>query len=87
MAKDNKKSLVPKSTLIIRLIAGMYLLYLSYELFMGLNAPDGAPMGVSVAVAILFVICGLVLVIVSGRDFIKGKYEGGTMDDSSYEDK
>lgn len=82
MAKDKKKVLVPKSTLIIRLIAGGYLIYLAYELFMGLsaNTGDGAPIGVSIAAAVLFAVCGLVLVIFSGRDFLKGNFKGGIMD-------
>ena len=37
MAKDKKKVLFPKSTLIIRLIAGGYLVYLAYELLIGLR--------------------------------------------------
>lgn len=88
MANDKKKPLVPKSSLIIRLVAGMYLIYLAYELFMGLNvnAADGAPMGVSIAAAVVFAICGLVLVIFSGKDFLKGNFQGGIMDVSE-EDK
>ena len=82
MAKDKKKMLVPKSTLVIRLIAGGYLIYLAYELLTGLSTatPDGAPMGVSVAAAVVFAICGLILVIFSGRDFLKGNFQGGIMD-------
>ena len=89
MAKDKKKTLVPKSTLVIRLIAGGYLIYLAYELFMGLgaNTTDGAPMGVSIAAALVFAICGLILVIFSGRDFIKGNFQGGIMDISEEENK
>ena len=71
-----------KSGLIIRLIAGMYLFYLAYELFMGLgeNISDGAPKGVSVAVAVIFVIFGFIFVFFSGRDFLNGNYQGGIMD-------
>lgn len=85
MANDKKKRLIPKSTLIIRLIAGMYLIYLAYELFMGLNAADGAPVGVSVAAAVFFLVCGLILIIFSGKDFLKGNYESGIMDVSHNE--
>ena len=67
MKKNRKKPLLPKSSLIIRLIAGMYLIYLAYELFMGLNAADGAPVMVSVGAAILFLICGLILVFLVER--------------------
>lgn len=82
MVNDKKKPLVPKSTLIIRLIAGGYLIYLAYELFMGLSTKtvEGAPMGVSIASAVVFCICGLVLVFFSGRDFLKGNFQGGIMD-------
>lgn len=86
MANDKKKPLLPKSTLIIRLVAGMYLIYLAYELFMGLNATDGAPAGVSVAAAVVFVVCGLILVIFSGKDFLKGNFQGGIMDVSENEE-
>lgn len=87
MTRESKKPLVSKSTLIIRLIAGMYLLYLAYELFMGLNATDGAPVMVSLAAAIGFAIIGLILVFFSGKDFIKGNFEGGIMDVSGMENE
>lgn len=89
MAKNKKKTLVPKSTLVIRLIAGGYLIYLAYELFMGLRAktPDSAPMGVSIGAAVIFAICGLILVFFSGRDFLKGNFQGGIMDVSEGEEK
>ncbi len=86
MANDKKKPLVPKSSLIIRLIAGMYLIYLAYELFMGLNAGEGAPVGVSIGAGVVFVVCGLILVIVSGKDFLKGNFQGGIMDVSEEKD-
>ena len=80
MTNNNKRPLTTKSSLIIRLIAGMYLVYLAYELFMGLNEAEGAPIAVAVGAAIIFVICGVVLVFVSGRDFLKGNFQGGIMD-------
>ena len=80
MEKNKKKPLLPKSSLIIRLVIGMYLIYLAYELFMGLNAADGAPTMVSVGAAVLFLICGFILVFFSGKDFLKGNYQGGIMD-------
>ena len=88
MAKDKKKALLPKSSLIIRLIAGGYLIYLAYELFMGLgaNTGEGAPMGVTIGAAVVFAICGLILVIMNGRDFLKGNFQGGIMDVSKEED-
>ena len=84
MAKDKKKVLFPKSTLIIRLIAGGYLVYLAYELLIGLrnNTADSAPVAVTVGAAVLFAICGLILVVINGKDFLKGNYQGGIMDPS-----
>ena len=78
--EKNKKPLLPKSTLIIRLIAGGYLIYLAYELLMGLNQTEGAPMPVTIGAAFVFAVCGLVLVIMNGRDFLKGNFKGGIMD-------
>lgn len=88
MANNKKKALLPKSSLIIRLIAGGYLIYLAYELFMGLgaNTGEGAPMGVTIGAAVVFAICGLILVIMNGRDFFKGNFQGGIMDVSKEED-
>lgn len=88
MANNKKKALLPKSSLIIRLIAGGYLIYLAYELFMGLgaNTGEGAPIGVTIGAAIIFAISGLILVIINGRDFLKGKFQGGIMDVSKEDD-
>ena len=87
MGKDKKKKLLPKSSLVIRFIAGMYLVYLAYELFMGLSAniEGGAPQAVSIGSAVVFGVCGLILVIFSGKDFIKGNFQGGIMDTSEEE--
>lgn len=89
MVNDKKKSLLPKSTLVIRLIVGGYLVYLAYELILGLKekTPDGAPVGLSVGAAVVFAICGLLLVIFSGKDFLKGNFQGGTMDVSTEDDR
>ena len=86
MAKDNKRPLTTKSSLIIRLIAGMYLIYLAYELFMGLNSAEGAPKALVIGAAVIFIIFGAVLAIVSGKAFLKGEFQGGIMDTSAAED-
>ena len=78
----NKKSLLPKSTLIIRLIAGMYLIYLAYELGMGLldATAEGAPTPLIIFAVIAFAVVGLILAIISGKAFLKGEFQGGIMD-------
>ena len=87
MEKDKKKTLLPKSSLIIRLVAGMYLVYLSYQLFMGLgsNTAENAPLAVSLTAAIGFGICGLILVITNIREFLRGNFQGGILDVSEKE--
>ena len=87
MKENKKKPLLPKSTLIIRLVAGMYLIYLAYELFMGLleKTSEGAPIGVSIAAIVVFLICGLILTITSGKSFLKGEFQGGIMDQTTEE--
>ena len=56
MANNNKRPTSTKTSLIIRLVAGMYLVYLAYELFMGMNESQGAPVAVSVGAAVIFLI-------------------------------
>lgn len=87
MSKDKKKPLIPKSSLVIRVVAGMYLIYLSYQLVMGLgsNTAENAPMAVSIMAAVVFAVCGVIMVFFSGRDFLKGNYQGGIMDVSEKE--
>ena len=78
----NKKPLLPKSSLIIRLVAGMYLIYLAYELGMGLldATGDGAPTPLIIFAVIAFAVVGLLITVTSGRAFLKGEFQGGIMD-------
>ena len=82
MEKNKKKPLLPKSTLIIRLVAGMYLLYLAYELGMGLldATGEGAPTPLIIFAVIAFAVVGLIITITSGKAFLKGEFQGGIMD-------
>lgn len=80
MAGNDKRPTATKTSLIIRLVAGMYLVYLAYELLMGMNDAQGAPAAVSIGAAVVFLICGVFLAIVNGRDFLKGNFQGGIMD-------
>lgn len=85
MAKNEKKPLLSKSTLMIRLIAGAYLIYLAYELLIGVNVENGAPIWLAIIAAVAFAVCGIILVFFSGKDFLKGNYQGGIMDPSGDE--
>lgn len=87
MGKNKKKPLLPKSTLVIRLIAGAYLIYLAFELITSLNVENGAPVWVSVLAALAFAVVGIILAFCSGKDFLKGNFQGGIMDVSGKEIK
>ena len=82
MYKNKKKPLLPKSSLIIRLVAGMYLIYLAYELGMGLldATGEGAPAPLVIFAVVAFAVVGLFISITSGRAFLKGEFQGGIMD-------
>ena len=85
--EKKKKPLLPKSTLIIRLICGGYLLYLAYELLTGLNQAESAPLPITLGASVVFIVCGLVLIILNGRDFLKGNFQGGIMDKPEKEEE
>lgn len=72
MFKRNNRSSNSKSSLVLRVVAGFYLIYLAYELFMGRNDPMGAPIVVSVGSAIVFLIFGVYFVVTTAKDFLKG---------------
>ena len=86
MSNDQKRTNTPKSSLVIRIVVGMYLIYLAYQLFMGLNSAGGAPVAVAVGAGLLFAVCGVVLVFVSGRAFLKGDYQRGIIDEPKESD-
>ena len=87
MSNNNKRPTNTKSRLILQLVAGMYLIYLAYELFMGMNDGQGAPTVVSIVVGAVFLIFGVSLVIIRGRDFLKGNFQGGIMDTEKDENR
>lgn len=69
---DNRH--VPRTSLMIRTIAGGYLIYLAYQLLVGLK--DGGTMNpaISIGVAILFVIAGGIIIFFSLRALKRGEY-------------
>ena len=72
MFKRSNRSSNSKSSLVLRVVAGFYLVYLAYELFMGRNDPLGAPIIVSMGSAIVFLIFGSYFVVTTAKDFLKG---------------
>ena len=83
------KPLLPKSSLIIRLVAGMYLIYLAYELGMGLldATAEGAPTPLIIFAVVAFAGVGLIITITSGKAFLTGEFQGGIMDVSEGTEK
>ena len=77
---DTGKRLPGQSSLMIRILVGGYLLYLSYSLLDGfINGSDMNKYMLG-AFMIAFAIIGVLLIIFSGRDLYQGKYIGGKMD-------
>ena len=60
----------------------MYLIYLAYELGMGLldATGEGAPTPLIIFAVIAFAVVGLIITITSGKAFLKGEFQGGIMD-------
>lgn len=81
--KENKKgrrSLPTRMSLVIRIVAGVYLLYLAYSIYNNQSEVQGAERFVFGAAMILFVVFGAVIAGTSLRAMQKGEYAGGAGD-------
>ncbi len=82
--KENEKiptgKLPTKFTLTVRALVGGYLLYTSYELIDSLASGEPKEKVFFAIAMIAFTIIGIVLLFLSGKSLIKGKYQGGAMD-------
>ena len=78
--KEKKSSRFPTQTgLCIRVIAAVYLLYLSYDLYKTREAST-IPYGALIAILALFVICSIYFIANSIYLYVKGMYVGGKAD-------
>lgn len=84
--KNNEKKKVPtkqlstKLTLTIRLLVGVYLLYTAYGLFPGATSATEENHLLLAVFMVLFAVIGVLLLIVSGRSLMQGRYVGGELD-------
>lgn len=82
MEKKDKRSLATKWSLVIRLLVGGYLIYTAYTLIEAIKTKNGMEQLFFIVFTALFTILGIILILMSGKSFIKGEYEGGSADDS-----
>lgn len=78
-AKDQRR-FPSKSSLILRAIAGGYMIYLAYMIFSDLKGSGEENSIVFVFFAVFFVLSGFFLAIISLLAIKQGKYQNGSMD-------
>lgn len=79
------KNLPNQMSLIIRLFASVYLLYLAISFGNVGNRYEGVELIFYIVVIAVFAVFGLLIGILSAIDLAKGRYIGGKMDESSGE--
>lgn len=72
--KDSASQKPAQITVILRLAAGVYLVYLAYGLFQEYLKPVGGGELLQIGAAVLFAVFGAVLAAWSLKKFIKGEY-------------
>lgn len=90
MTRDNRKGqrgLPTQMNLVIRTVAGVYLLYLAYNIYGGLGEAQGAEKVLFAGIALLFVAIGAAVAFFSLRSMTKGEYAGGAADTGREEEK
>lgn len=83
---DKKSYHTPKFNLMLRVFAGIYLLYLSFQLFRDLPSMQGTEVPIGLVCGVAFAIFGAALAGFGGYALYTGRYEGGAMDHSDEEE-
>ena len=84
--KDNEKKKIPtkqlptKLTLTIRILVGAYLMYTAYGLFPGATSPTEENHLFLAFFMVVFAVIGVMLLVVSGRSLLQGRYVDGELD-------
>lgn len=84
--KDNEKKKIPtkqlptKLTLTIRLLVGVYLLYTAYGLYPGATSSVEENHLLLAFFMVFFAVIGVLLMALSGRALLQGRYVGGELD-------
>ena len=81
-----EKNYVPKSSLVIRFIAGGYLLYLAYELITTFKDHTISPV-ITVGCSILFAVAGGIMLFFSLRALKRGEYKEAVQRETPQEEK
>lgn len=72
-------NLPSKTSLILRIIVGGYLVYTAWSLRDSFQTYTGGELAFFIIFSILFAIIGIFLLVVSGYALYRGKYAGGAM--------
>lgn len=83
--KSTDKNLPSQISLTARVLVGGYLLYISYSLADSFINGQDAHKYMLGAFIVFFTIAGMLLIIFSGRDLVRGKYVNGKMDNNEKE--
>lgn len=80
--KDKKpgSGLPTQMNLVIRIVAGGYLLYLVYSMYKSFGEAQGAEKFIFPAIAVLFAVIGAVIIVSALRAMVRGEYVGGAKD-------
>lgn len=84
--KKRQRLLVPKFTLMLRIIIGGYLLYTSYSLIEAITTTTGKEQLLFILATAVFTIVGIICIFFSVRSFSRGEYQGGSADTSVVEE-
>lgn len=84
--KPSNRKLPTAMMLFMRILVGGYLVYTSYEVYVGTKA-EGNPGAFFIICAVVFAIVGSVAVLLGLRELIKGRYVGGPLDLESGNDE
>lgn len=79
MNKKEAKYIPTKAMLNVRILAGVYLLFLVYQMYQGLDTTVGSEKTFMIAAVVVFLAAGILLIVFSARALKIGRYIGGAM--------
>lgn len=83
--KKRQRGLPTQMNLVIRIVAGVYLLYLAYSIFGSLSEAQGMEKVLFAAIVLLFAVIGAAVAFFSLRSISRGEYAGGSADSEEEE--
>lgn len=78
--EKEKRGLPTQMNLVIRTVAGVYLIYLAYSIFNSLSEAQGMEKALFAAIVVLFAVIGAAVAFFSLRSISRGEYAGGSAD-------